>query len=85
MFIPNWSNYVGQLFSGNEKNTNDGPKDEQGKSSTAPPCSNRACLTICIIGGGNSRKLPVSVKGVNSFTCTIINIETIGGKSKNSI
>ena len=43
------------------------------------------CLNICIIGGGNSRKLPVSVKGVNSITCPIINIETIGGKSKNSI
>ena len=44
-----------------------------------------ACATICIIGGGNSRKLPVSVKGVNSFTYPIINIETIGEKSKNSI
>ena len=39
------------------------------------------CLTICIIGGGNSRKLPVSVKGVN-FTCPIINIETIGEKKQ---
>ena len=41
--------------------------------------------TICIIGGGNSRKLPVSVKGVNSFTCPMIYIETIGGKRKYSI
>ena len=30
------------------------------------------CATMCIIGGGNSRKLPVSVKGVNSFTCPMI-------------
>ena len=45
----------------------------------------KSCLTICIIGGGNSRKLPVSVKGVNSFTCPIINIVTIGEKSKISI
>ena len=43
------------------------------------------CLTICIIGGGNSQKLPVSVKGVNSFTCPIINIETIGKKNNTKI
>ena len=39
-----------------------------------------ACGTICIIGGRHSRKLPMSVKGVTSFTCPIINIETIGVK-----
>ena len=39
-------------------------------------------MRTIIIDGGNSRRLPVSVKSVNSFTCPIIKIKTIGKKAK---
>ena len=52
-----------------------------GLQDSTPMDFSNACRNICIIGGGNSRKLPVSVKGVNTFTCPILNIETIGKKA----